>query len=127
MEIPRKNQATRRESWKQLKQINPYKIIAPYGLPDKLANINNNYIDEKHKTNILTIKEETIPRISNIEIRTNNKIHAKLWIGKQKTAIGSWNYTETNKHDYFIIKKTTPSIESFFNEIWRRSRGGEDS
>ena len=64
------------------------------------------------------------------QIKTNNKIHAKLAIGTKGVIVGSWNFTNNstqNAHECSIViyKEDDPKIiescTEYFKKIWERT------
>jgi len=69
-------------------------------------------------------------------VRTNNKVHAKLAIGKYGLIIGSWNFSDNstnNMHEVGTVLKyefdigIEPIVEcrEYFERLWRRSKKNE--
>ena len=62
------------------------------------------------------------------EIRSNNKIHSKIAIGKIGFIIGSWNFSDnsTNNMHESILKleydwTMKQKLDDYFNTLWERS------
>lgn len=109
----------RHEFTQALIEIEPYKVIAPFGF-------NVPQLKEKPLQVIVQEpeKQPLFPWVWNI--RYCKQVHAKIAIGKKGMIIGSWNFSENStrrmheaavKFDY-----VAPEVEAFFDEIWGRNK-----
>ena len=108
---------------KGLSAIFPKKIIAPFGFCFK--NVNH--------LKIITLPayaHQTAKLNPTWEVRTNNKIHAKLAIGYYGILLGSWNFTPTSTKDKHEVGIVIPAKQDFgiqwefkeyFDKLWERS------
>lgn len=111
-----------------LDEINPRKILAPFGFNPKYFNKYQRKGDKANKidsnTKIIT-KPNHEPRIGNR--RTNNNLHAKVVIGERMVITGSCNFTTNSvEYEHELIhriqkQKEINKIEKFFDNIWEKS------
>ena len=109
-----------------LRSLQPTHVIAPYGFEWRGLN-NIKIITNKHDYRRLKLANTTW------DVRQNNKVHAKLIIGKNGVLLGSWNFTPTstnNKHEIAIVIYGTDTKEyadclTYFNSLWRCSHDKE--
>lgn len=111
-----------------LDEINPQKILAPFGFNPDYFNKYQRRTDTQNKidsnTKIIS-RPNHVPKIGNR--RTNNKLHAKAVIGERMVLTGSCNFTSNSvEHEHEIMHrshyiKDIEKIEKFFDQIWEKS------
>ena len=98
--------------------IQPTKIIAPFGL------------EGVYKQNASGAKVICQPgkladyRLGNIELKTNNSVHAKLWLNDTEAVYGSWNFSDSGFIEIAVHTNDPDEVRGFhemFDAIWRRS------
>lgn len=109
-------------------EINPQKILAPFGFDQRYFNKYQRHSDPENKVNSKTkiiTRPDHEPTIGNR--RTNSKLHAKAVIGQRMLLTGSCNFTNNSvEHEHEILhrihdQKQRQRIEEFFDEIWEKS------
>ena len=104
-----------------LQSIEPIMIIAPFGI--------NTEFETTEKVKAITSADglqTNFFRKTNLEVRQNNTIHAKLAIGKHGALFGSWNLSGSKNHELVMACDTAHPIYKglieFFNEAWADSK-----
>jgi len=101
-----------------LKSIDLQFLIAPFGFDIKGF--------EEFSLQIITKPKYEPTHYRRWQIKTNNKIHAKLAIGSKGVIIGSWNFTNNsteNAHECSVViddVKIIKETEAYFKKIWDR-------
>lgn len=111
-----------------LDEINPRKILAPFGFNPEYFNTYQRRNDRQNKigqkTKIIT-RPRHEPRIG--KRRKNSNLHAKAIIGQKMVITGSCNFTTNSvEREHELVhriqkQKEIKKVEEFFDKIWEKS------
>ena len=101
-------------------------------MPEKIISFSQVDIKELNNISLKVIINSKFSVLQNKnnewDIRTNNKIHSKIAIGKKGFIIGSWNFSDnsTNNMHESILKieydwNIKQKLEEYFDTLWERS------
>lgn len=106
-----------------LLEIEPIKMIS-------FSQIDIRQLDNLHLQVIINTKFLPKQRMNEWNIRTNNKVHSKIAIGKKGVLFGSWNFSQQSTlmmHEIVtMVRKedditTWQILNNYFETLWARS------
>jgi len=97
--------------------LKPYKVMT-FTYPTKLVEL----LKDKPIKLLINTKATVGRKFPELwKVKTNNKLHAKIAIGKHGVFLGSWNFSNFELHEacHIITDKThIKELEEFFDKMW---------